>query len=220
MSRFKTICSVILVFSIVMVTLTLGQSLIFRLPDMYLFHFNDSRCVDKLYTSLTSTQMADEIAGFMNSFRPEEFQVHDFTGYDELPIFDSRDSYNMMVMKKMVDVSGIFCIIGLILMVSIYILLVRDEETRLLRKSFLAGAAFSGAAIALQAVILSAAGLRSSYFRLWGVRQAAEYSKLELIMGDDFWAVCTVFLTGISLIILAVLAYVNYRVTRPPRIFY
>lgn len=220
MSRFKMICSVILVFSIVAVTLTLGHTVVFRLPDAYTFYFNDSRCVDRLYTSLTSSQMADEITGFMNSFRPETFQVHDFTGYDELPIFDSRDSYNMMVLKRMVDISSIFCVIGIILMVFNYIWLVREEEMKLIRNSFRIGASISAAVIVLQAVILSAGGLRDSYMRIWGMRTPAEDSKLEMIMGDDFWAICTVFLTVISLIILAVLIYVNRRIIRPSRIFF
>lgn len=220
MSRFKTICSVVLVFCIVIVTVTLGQSILLRTPDVYQFHFNDSQSVDQLYTSLTSAEMADEIAGFMNSFRPEEFQVHDFTGYDELPIFDSRDSYNMMVLKKMVDISGIFCLVGLILMISIYIWFVRDDEKKLLRRAFRLGAAFSAALIVLQAVVLSAKSLRDSYFRLWGMRSFAADSKLEMILGDEFWGIFTVFVTVVSFIILLVLAYLNYRITRPPRIFY
>ena len=220
MSRFKTIYSVILILSIVTVVITLGQSIVFRTQDAYQFYFNDSRCVDRLYTSLTSSQMADEIAGFMNSFRPEEFQVNDFTGYDELPIFDSRDSYNMMILKKMVDYSGIGCIISLILIVSVYALFLREDDKKLLRNSFRAGAAITVVMIAVQAVVMSASTLRSSYFRLWGMRTPAENSKLELIMGDGFWSVYTIFVTGICLVILAVMAYVNYRLTRPPRIFY
>ena len=219
MTRFKTICSVVLVCCIIIVTLTLGQNLLFRLPDVYQFHFNDSQCVDRLYTSLTSTQMADEIAGFMNSFRPEEFQVNDFTGYDELPIFDSRDSYNMLVLKKMVDISGIFCAIGLILLVSIYIWFVREDEKKLLRKAFRFGAVCSAAMIVVQAVVFSAGGLRNRYFRLWGMRAFAEDSKLEMILGSEFWGIFAVFLTVVSLILLLVMAYLNYRVTRPPRIF-
>ena len=172
-SRFKMICSVVLVISVVMVTVCLGQSVIFRTPDAYQFYFNDSQCVDRLYTSLTSSEMADEIASFMNSFRPEEFQVNDNTGYDELPIFDSRDSYNMVVLKKTVDISGIFCVVGLILMVAVYIWFLREDEKKLLRRAHLIGAGISLAVIAVQAAVMSAPGLRTSWYRLWGMRAAA-----------------------------------------------
>ena len=220
MSRFKMICSVVLVISVVMVTVCLGQSVIFRTPDAYQFYFNDSQCVDRLYTSLTSSEMADEIASFMNSFRPEEFQVNDNTGYDELPIFDSRDSYNMMVLKKTVDISGIFCVVGLILMVAVYIWFLREDEKKLLRRAHLIGAGISLAVIAVQAAVMSAPGLRTSWYRLWGMRAAAADSRLAMIMGDAFWSSFTVFLTGMCLIILLVLTYMNYRITRPPRIFF
>ena len=219
-SRFKMICSVVLVISVVMVTVCLGQSVIFRTPDAYQFYFNDSQCVDRLYTSLTSSEMADEIASFMNSFRPEEFQVNDNTGYDELPIFDSRDSYNMMVLKKTVDISGIFCVVGLILMVAVYIWFLREDEKKLLRRAYLIGAGISLAVIAVQAAVMSAPGLRTSWYRLWGMRAAAADSRLAMIMGDAFWSSFTVFLTGMCLIILLVLTYINYRITRPPRIFF
>lgn len=220
MSRFKMICSVVLVISVVMVTVCLGQSVIFRTPDAYQFYFNDSQCVDRLYTSLTSSEMADEIASFMNSFRPEEFQVNDNTGYDELPIFDSRDSYNMMVLKKTVDISGLFCVVGLILMVAVYIWFLREDEKKLLRRAHLIGAGISLAVIAVQAAVMSAPGLRTSWYRLWGMRAAAADSRLAMIMGDAFWSSFTVFLTGMCLIILLVLTYINYRITRPPRIFF
>lgn len=219
-SRFKMICSVVLVISVVMVTVCLGQSVIFRTPDAYQFYFNDSQCVDRLYTSLTSSEMADEIASFMNSFRPEEFQVNDNTGYDELPIFDSRDSYNMMVLKKTVDISGIFCVVGLILMVAVYIWFLQEDEKKLLRRAHLIGAGISLAVIAVQAAVMSAPGLRTSWYRLWGMRAAAADSRLAMIMGDAFWSSFTVFLTGMCLIILLVLTYINYRITRPPRIFF
>ena len=219
-SRFKMICSVVLVISVVMVTVCLGQSVIFRTPDAYQFYFNDSQCVDRLYTSLTSSEMADEIASFMNSFKPEEFQVNDNTGYDELPIFDSRDSYNMMVLKKTVDISGIFCVVGLILMVAVYIWFLREDEKKLLRRAHLIGAGISLAVIAVQAAVMSAPGLRTSWYRLWGMRAAAADSRLAMIMGDAFWSSFTVFLTGMCLIILLVLTYINYRITRPPRIFF
>ena len=214
------ICSVVLVISVVMVTVCLGQSVIFRTPDAYQFYFNDSQCVDRLYTSLTSSEMADEIASFMNSFRPEEFQVNDNTGYDELPIFDSRDSYNMMVLKKTVDISGIFCVVGLILMVAVYIWFLREDEKKLLRRAHLIGAGISLAVIAVQAAVMSAPGLRTSWYRLWGMRAAAADSRLAMIRGDAFWSSFTVFLTGMCLIILLVLTYINYRITRPPRIFF
>ena len=214
------ICSVVLVISVVMVTVCLGQSVIFRTPDAYQFYFNDSQCVDRLYTSLTSSEMADEIASFMNSFRPEEFQVNDNTGYDELPIFDSRDSYNMVVLKKTVDISGIFCVVGLILMVAVYIWFLREDEKKLLRRAHLIGAGISLAVIAVQAAVMSAPGLRTSWYRLWGMRAAAADSRLAMIMGDAFWSSFTVFLTGMCLIILLVLTYINYRITRPPRIFF
>lgn len=222
MGRLKRISSIILVILIPLLILTLSQNIIFRTPDAYLFHFNDSQCVDRLYVSLTNSDMADALASFMNTFfpYPEEFQVEDNTGYDWIGIFDSRDSYNMLILKRAVDISGIICIVSLILIVAIYAVMIRDQEKKTLRNSFMVGAVFSLILTVVQTVVFSAAGLRDSLFRLIGMRTPAEDSNLEIIMGDDFWGIMSVFLTGITVIVFGVVFYIHYRLTRPPRLFY
>jgi len=97
---------------------------------------------------------------------------------------------------------------------------VREDDKKLLRKAHLAGAGCSLLVIAVQAVVMSVPGIRDSWFRLWGMRSFAENSKLEMIMGDPFWGSFTIFLTVISVILLLLFTYINYRITRPPRIFF
>ncbi len=219
-SRFKIMCTVLLVISVVIVSICLGPNIVLRTTDVYQFHFNDSQCVDRLYTSMTSSQMADEIASFMNSFRPDEFQVHDNTGYDELPIFDSRDSYNMLVLKKIMDCSAIVGIIGLIIMISLYVWFVKEDEKKLLRNAHLVGSGIGLVGILIQSAVIYVPQMRGAYFRLWGMRTPAADSKLQMIMGDEFWSCSAFFLAAISVILLLVLIYINYRITRPPRIFF
>ena len=91
MGRFKYICSIVLIISVPIMLITLSLNIVFRLPDGYLFYFNDSQVLDKLYTSLTNSEMASAIAEFMNKINPSEFQVEEFTGYDKLGIFDAGD---------------------------------------------------------------------------------------------------------------------------------
>jgi len=220
--RLKRFCSIILVILIPVLILTLSINVVFRVPDAYLFHFNDSQSVDQLYVSLTNSEMADAISSFMNKFYPypEEFQVEEDTGYDWIGIFDSRDSYNMLVLKRALDISGIFCIVSLILTAAIHVLLIREGEKKALRNSFRVGAAISLVLIGVQAFVVSAGYVRDGLLRLLGTRTPAEGSNLEIILGDDFWGVVVVFLTGISLVVFGVCTYVNHRLTRPPRIFF
>ena len=222
MNRLKTVSRIILIIAIPILILTLSQNLIYRLPDAYLYYFNDSQCLDKLYLSMSNSEMADALTDLVNQFRPdpENFNIYVDTGYDKLGIFDSRDAYNLMMMKKALDFSGLFCILSLILVAAVYIFLLRQEEKKMLRTSFVIGAVIAGILTVVQAIVLPAASLREWLFTVIGVRPFYEDSALSMILTDDFWSMITVFLTGISFIIMGIVTYIQYRLTRPPRIFY
>lgn len=220
MGRFKFLCSVILVITVPVFVLTLSQNLTFRLPDVYLYYFNDSQVLSKIYTSLTNAEMADAIADFMNSHNPVEFQVFEPTGYDELAIFDVGDSYFMMVLKRLMDISGILCVVALILTVAIYILFLKNEEKTVLRSRFKIWGILSAALLCLQGAAICLPGMRAMTFRFLGLRVLPEDSRLQIILNGDYWQTAGVFLSLIGVIILALLIYIHYRLTKPPRIFY
>ena len=90
----------------------------------------------------------------------------------------------------------------------------------MLRTSFVIGAVIAGILTIVQAIVLPAASLREWLFTVIGVRPFYEDSALSMILTDDFWSMITVFLTGISFIIMGIVTYIQYRLTRPPRIFY
>lgn len=210
----------LVVILIPILVLTLGQNLVFRLPDAYLYHFNESQCVDRLYISTSNSQMADAIAEYMNSFDGELFQVEEDTGYDKIGIFDSRDSYNMAVLKRMVNMSGILTIVSAVLLGAIYFMFIGNDEKETLRKLFRVGAGITLGLIPIQSILTVTPAVRNGIFRFYGMRSFGEKSNLMIIMGDDFWSVFMWFLTGLTLIVLAVTWYIHYRATRPPRIFY
>ena len=220
MGRFKFICSIIVVITVPIVIITLSQNIIFRLPDVYLFYFNDSQVIDNIYTSLTNSEMADGIAGFFNSFHPSEFQIYEDTGYDLQGIFDSRDSYNMLILKRALDICGILGIVALILTVAVYIFFLKEDEKKLLRNSFRISTGISVLLIAAQAVLMAVSQFRDGVCRLMGLRTLSDSSNLAIILGEDFWDMAVYFVTGMALIVLLIAIYTNYRLTKPPRIFY
>lgn len=220
MNRLKLLCTIIVAITVPVLIITLSQNLIFRLPDAYLFYFNDSQVVDGLYTSLSNTEMADALADFMNSFHPENFQIEEDTGYDKLGIFDARDSYNMMILKGALDVSAALGIIAAILTIAIYIYFIKNDEKKMLRTAFKPGIAIAFGLIAVQFMGFYSDGMRGGLFKILGMRTLVEASKLQMIMGDDFWRMLAVFITAIAVAVSGVLWYIHYRLTRPPRIFY
>ena len=134
MKKFNYVCSFLVVITLSLFMITLGQNIAARTSGTYLYYFNDTRVVESLYTSHTNSQMADDIAGFINSWRPEEFQVYENTGYDLQGIFSTEDSDNMLAAKRALDISLIVCIVCLIITAAIYVYFLKNDFKLALRK--------------------------------------------------------------------------------------
>ena len=136
MKIFNRICSIIVIFTAALFILSFSQNLLVRSVDVYNFYFNDSRAVDRVYTNLTSREMAEEIAGFMNSWRPEKFEVLEDTGYDMESVFTGEEGVNMMAAKRILCISGVTLVISLIVTVAIYVFFLNNEKKRVLSDMF------------------------------------------------------------------------------------
>lgn len=220
MKRFNMICSVVVFITIAVFLITLSQNLVVRSSEVYAFYFNDSQAVSKLYTELSSGDIAKDIADFMNEWRPAEFQIYEDTGYDLQGIFDADEGYNMLRIKLCVDISSILCVISFILTVSVYWYLIKSNEKKLLRTGCKSALALAAGFSAVYAVILSTEGGRSWLAQLLKMRELGEESALLTILGTDFVHMAIIFYLIITLILMCVFAYVSDRLTRPPRIFY
>lgn len=220
MRRFNMICSVVVVITTALFLITLTQNVAVRSSEMYSFYFNDSQAVSYIYTELSATQIADEIADFMGAWKPEEFQIYEETGYDIQGIFDEDESYNMMRVKQGVDISAVLCLVSLILTVAIYWNMIRCGEKKKLKYGFRLAFALTLAVSAAEFFILRTESGLSRLAELLHMRALAEGSALTTILGSDFLSMAAIFLMIIAAIVLAVSAYLNYRLTKPERIFY
>ena len=71
MDRLKNVSQIVLMIAIPILILTLSQNIIYRLPDAYLYYFNDSQCLDEIYVSMSNSEMADALTDLLNTFRPD-----------------------------------------------------------------------------------------------------------------------------------------------------
>lgn len=217
---FNRICSVIVIFTAATFILSFSQNLIFRSAEVYGFYFNDSRAVDRIYTSLTSSEMADEIAGFMGSWRPEKFEVLEDTGYDMESVFTEEESVNMMAAKKILDISSVIFVISMIVTVAIYVYFLRNGKKKVLADMFKVSIGLVIAGIMAEIGLMATNGGRSRVMETMDMIELGEDSQLTVLLGADFLNMATIFLVICTLIVLAVCTYVNRILTKPPRIFY
>lgn len=220
MKIFNRICSIIVIFTAALFILSFSQNLLFRSADVYNFYFNDSRAVDRVYTNLTSREMAEEIAGFMNSWRPEKFEVLEDTGYDMESVFTEEESVNMMAAKKILDISSVIFVISMIVTVAIYVYFLRNGKKKVLADMFKVSIGLVIAGIMAEIGLMATNGGRSRVMETIGMIELGEDSQLTVLLGADFLNMATIFLVICTLIVLAVCTYVNRILTKPPRIFY
>lgn len=220
MKKFNSACSMVAVIMIAVFLITLSQNLVVRSSEVYSFYFNDSQAVSYVYTDLSENEIADGIADFMNAWRPDEFQIYEDTGYDLQGIFDEDEGYNMMRVKRGVDMSAVLCIVSLILTAAIYFYLIRCEEKKKLRNAFRAALAISAVISAAEIVILVTNAGRAWLAEVFQLKTLGEDSVLMTLLGANFLSMAAIFFALISAVVLGASTYLNYRLTKPPRIFY
>ena len=214
------LCSVLVIFTAAIFVVTLAQNIVFRTADIYLFYFNDSRAVDQIYTTLDNSEMADEIAAFMNSWNPEEFQVYEDTGYDLQGIFTEDESKNMLIVKKWLDCSAAIMVVSLILTAAIYTYFLKNDYKKALRDRYKISIGLIPAAIVVTAALTITNGGRQWIFEKMQLVELPEDSSLIHLIGADYLSMATVFYIAIGMVIFAVATWLVFRLTRPPRIFY
>ena len=220
MKIFNRICSIIVIFTAALFILSFSQNLLFRSADVYNFYFNDSRAVDRVYTNLTSREMAEEIAGFMNSWRPEKFEVLEDTGYDMESVFTEEESVNMMAAKRLMDISCVVCIVSRIATVAIYVHFLRDGKKKVLSDMFKVSIFLLLGGIIAEIWLMATNEGRSRVMELTGMIDLGEEAQIAILLGSDFLNMAAIFLVVLTIVVLAVCTYVNRVLTKPPRIFY
>ena len=221
MRNRNILLSVLAVITVTVFLVTLPQNLVVRTAEVYSFYFNDSSAVSKLYVDFTNNEFADEIVRFMNSWKPDEFQIYEDTGYDMQRIFDKDESYNMMCVKKWVDISLILCIVSFILTAAIYwYMIVKENEKKLLRRGFRIAAAIGTGISATEVFLFLSNWGRHFLADSMNMITLPEDAKLLTVLGPEFMSTAVIFLIIVSAAVFGVAIYVNYRLTRPPRIFY
>ena len=220
MKIFNRICSIIVIFTAALFILSFSQNLLFRSADVYNFYFNDSRAVDRVYTNLTSREMAEEIAGFMNSWRPEKFEVLEDTGYDMESVFTEEESVNMMAAKRLMDISCVVCIVSMIATVAMYVHFLRDGKKKVLSDMFKVSIFLVLGGIIAEIWLMATNEGRSRVMELTGMIDLGEEAQIAILLGSDFLNMAAIFLVVLTIVVLAVCTYVNRVLTKPPRIFY
>lgn len=220
MRKLNIVLSIIIIFTITVFSLTIVPNLVFRTSSVYSFYFNDTRVVEKLYTSRTADEMADEISGYINSFSDVPFRVYEDTGYDLENIFTDDEGFNMQVMKRVLDKLLYLSLACLLFSIIVYAHFLRENKKKVLRDRYYISLVLTIAGTIFEfATIMSTTG-QAKMISLLGLIELPPNNYLSILVGEAFLGTAIKFLLVASIIVIAVSTYIVMKLTKPDRIFF
>lgn len=220
MRKFNFFCSWLLVITIAIGIITLGLNLTLRISAPYTFYFNDTHVVSYVSGEYVNSEMSDMIAGFMNSWNPDEFQIYEDTGYAIEGIFDKIDSHNMLIVKHFLDISFIFCVISIIISVAIYRYFLKNNYKEVLRDRFKVASVLTILLVVFEGILLNTKWGLKLLYNFADFLPFSDKSALVTLLGDGFISIIDNFIIGLTVIIFLVTLYATHILTKQPRIFY
>ena len=219
MKKFNGLCAVIVVITIALFVVTLGQNIVARTASIYLYHFNDRNCVGLITTELTGEEVANKITDYMNSWDEGEFQIKEFTGYDYQGIFTDDESYNMFIAHKLLKKSAVICIVSFVISFSIMLYFILKRKRLLVRVTMAVSGVLTIVSMAAQSALLTSSSGRQWIRDRYGLFDLNKECNLVTILGGDYFDTATRFFLLFSAVALGVIFYLCYRLTRPDRLF-
>ena len=219
MNKLRTVLFALLIILLPLTVLTLSGNIVLRTSAVYGYHFNDSQVIDKIDSSLSSTEIGNEIAGYFNSFNDEEFQIYEQNGEFQDPMFDQSEILVMRRVKTLLWWMLLGGVFSLVLLIVVYVYLRLWENKHSLRVCGMTAGAASFIAMIVKGVLILNRGFRASlYNRFIGVPLNNE-STLKILLGSPLERIYIVFATIIGIALTVLFVYVSFELTKERGMF-
>ncbi len=220
MKRFKIIWYLILPILLSIAVTLISTNLVLRLPETYLYHFNDSQVVSELNVDIKESRFAEEIAGYLSSVKRDEFQVLEENGSFKDPVFDKTDSEFMLRSKKILAASLFAGFMALALAAWDYIYLVKSGKRKALKHFGYSAILMSAMLSAAEIIMVNISSFRAFLLNHIIAVKLSDDSALATLIFSPFEKTFSVFLavTAVAMILLSL--YIHSRVTKENRMFY
>ena len=219
MSRFKIFWCIVLIVILPVSIVALSGNAVLRISETYVYHFNDSLVTEDVGSSITGSEFADAFSDYFNSFNKEEFQIFEENGEFRDPVFDVVES-NVMAKCKSTLIWTL--LIGIVLFggsIAIYIYLVSTMENSILRYVGFFALGLSVFDILAIAIGLSRPGIRSFLYEKFIGIDLGKETTLRILLGTPFEKTYVIFSSVLSVVLIGVLLYIHFSLTREKRLF-
>lgn len=218
MKIVNIICSVILAITLPVVSLCGGFNLAGRMPDLYSYEMKATEALN----SIGIDENEDEMGAFFSSYmtgKKETFQLTYLFGENTDDLFLSEEQGTMKRYKGALDYSLVIGGIALALALIAYFLIYKQNLKQLLRTSLIRGIPVY---LALAGTFLTAIGIgtfRSRILQYLFPYEIKEFLVLPQLLPESFFLHLFLVSLFISLIIMSLIWYFTWKITKPRRIF-
>lgn len=220
MRRLNYLHYTVLIILIPIVIVILSSNLVLRFQETYVFHFNDSQVVNKLYTDITPTEFADEIASYWSSFSKNEFQIYEENAIFKDELFGKKEVQVMGLMKKIVNIQLLTGLLFSIIIFFIYRRIYMNKHHAALHRLGYISGAITLAVVVLVNILLRIGAVRSGLYNLLIGVELSKKCALVTLLGGSFYKVFLIFFSITAVALLGLLFYINYNLTKDKRLFY
>ena len=219
MRKINYIWYVLLAVFIPIAITTLTLNIVLRLPETYVYHFNDSEIINELPTDLKGGDFADEITSYLNSPKKGEFQVYEKNGKFKDAIFDKRDSRAMKNAKSSLFKISMVSVTSIIVSIACYWYLKKKNMKKILRISGYIWTGITGIYIIILQILLRNKTIRIGIYNKLISVNLTKGSSLLLILGPPFYKTVLIFFTLTTILITAIIFYFNFKFAKEERLF-
>lgn len=221
MHKPSVIMSVLLTVLIPVAILLLSSNLVLRMPLTYEFYFNDSQTLDEIDYSITVSDMGSAIGKYLSMPGSEDFQVYENNGKYKDTVFTTSEQTVMKKAKGFLF-RQLLVVLGLLIVtILIYANTSRKGLRDLLRHESWIAMGVTVALMILQWVLVRHKNFRAMLYGTFIGSKLSKTSTLYIVFGGDkIYSTYLMFSTIAMIALLLLFVYVNYKYTKPDRIFY
>lgn len=201
------------------VSLLSALNIVFRLPDLYIYQFNNNQIASQVDLGITDEELGRFFSDFMKGEK-DEFDL--FTEYRdrEQAVFGTSEKINMDNARKLLNHS--LYILGgaaLLLIISYGVILARKKKYEL-RGAYKAGILVFIILVLLFYSLLYFDQTKSGLFDLIFINSFGVDDVLPLMLTGQFEVIALTVISTAGLVLLVILASVTWRLTKPRRMFW
>lgn len=209
----------VLVICIPFISVFAACNIVLRMPDLYVYEFNSTEVTNQIELSMKDDELGKFFSDFMIG-KTKDFQLVAEFQEREQNVFSKNDQNNMENLRNILN--RMLIIMGILLAVTVityWILIAKKKRTEIRY-------AFKGSLIIFVILtILIVITFNIQYARDF-INQVIFISSMEanevlpLMLTEQFTRDCIVASIAVASVIIAILASITWRLTKPRRMFW